>query len=160
MTGILKGLKLFGELSKEELKKLSTICEEKNFRKGEVIFSKNDPANELYILIQGECEVKIAVGGETEHYTIYRLKSGQIFGEIGFIEQSKKRTATIKCSKDSKTLILKRKDFDKLVIKNPRIGLVILKNLSKMLAERLRLTDEQLGNFYLDTHVSFGRLFG
>lgn len=156
----LKDLKLFGELNKEELKKLLPICEERAFKKGEIVFSKNEPANELYILIQGECEVKIALGGETEHYTVYRLKAGQIFGEIGFIEGRKKRTATVKCSKDSHTFVLERKDFDKLITKSPRIGLVVFKNLSKMLAERLRLTDEQLGNFYLNTNVSFSRLFG
>jgi CRP-like cAMP-binding protein len=157
MTNLLKDIKLFKELKTEELSKLSAICKEKSFKKGDVIFSKDDLATELYILKEGECEVKAALGGPTEYFTLFRLKGEQIFGEIGFLE-GKKRTATVKCAKDSKTLVIKRKDFDKLVEKHPKIGLMAFKNLSKMLAERLRGMDDQVENF-LNTRSSSGRLF-
>jgi CRP-like cAMP-binding protein len=157
MPNLLKDIKLFKELKKEELSDLSAICKEKSFKEGDVIFSKDDIATELYILKEGNCEVKAALGGPTEHFTLFRLKGEQIFGEIGFLE-GKKRTATVKCAKDSKALIIKRKDFDKLVEKSPQIGLIVFKNLSKMLAERLRNMDDQIESF-LNTRSSTGRLF-
>jgi len=150
---------LFEELTKGELNKLMSICEEKSFKKDEVIFSKDDPANDLYIIIEGECEVKAALSGRTEYYTLSRLKEGEIFGEIGFLELSK-RTATVKCAKPTKTLVLNRRKFDNLIMKNPDIGMLIFKKFALMLSKRLRDMDEQLKNFYLNTRVSFSKLFG
>lgn len=149
---------LFYELSKGEMDKLMSICEEKVFEKDEVVFLKDDSASDLYLIVEGECEVKTALGGREEHYTLSRMKAGEIFGEIGFLEFSK-RTATVRCAKPTKTLVLNRRAFDNFVMKNPDIGMIIFKNFALMLTRRLRNMDEQLKNFYLDTRVSFGKLF-
>ena len=156
---LLKKNPLFEGLSDDGLGKFMEICTEKEYREGDTVFSKGDKAEHLFILYEGECEVKVALGGTLEYYTVYRLKPGEIFGEIGFVERSE-RSATVKCAKNAKVLILKRADFDKLTEKSPEIAATIMSNMATILANRLRETDAELRNFYFKSTVSFKKIFG
>lgn len=158
-TEILKENPLFEGLSEDSLGKVLEICSEAEYKEGEAIFSKGDEAEGMFLLYEGECEVKVALGGALEFYTVYRLKPGEIFGEFGFIDRLE-RSATVKCAKDSKVLILKRADFDKLAEESPDIVATIMGNMSNILTRRLRETDAELRNFYFRATVSFRKLFG
>jgi len=158
-TKLLKKNPLFEGLSEDGLEKVLEICSEKEYKAGETVFSKGDKAENLFILYEGECEVKVALGGALEYYTVYRLKPGEVFGEIGFVERSE-RSATVKCAKNAKVLVLKRVDFDKVAEKSPEIAATMMSNMATILARRLRETDAELQNFYLKSTVSFRKIFG
>lgn len=158
-TKLLKKNPLFKDLSEDGLEKVLEICSEREHKAGKTVFSKGDKAENLFLLYEGECEVKVALGGTLEYYTVYRLTPGEVFGEIGFVERSE-RSATVKCAKNAKVLVLKRVDFDKLAEKFPEIAATMMSNMAAILARRLRETDAELQNFYLKSTVSFRKIFG
>jgi CRP-like cAMP-binding protein len=64
------------------------------------------------------------------------MKSGDLFGEIGVISQSY-RTASAVFIQDGALLELSKDRFDFLLGKNPMVMAKILRNVAKVLAERL-----------------------
>ncbi len=154
----LKEVEVFKGLSQEELESISNICLIREFKEGNIVFSKDTPSEEMFILSSGRCDVKISVGGPDEVYTIYPLNSGDIFGEIGFIDGST-RSAAIKCIKEVEVVVLPREKFATLCGEKPHIGYVVMKNLSIILAERIRETDKEFKNLYSQKRISFRKLF-
>src|ERR1700680_2169739 len=74
-----------GDTSMEWLKPFMT---ERKYRKGEVLFKKDDTANEMFLTVTGNFLVKeINVG----------LPPGRLMGELGFLSPDNKRNATLEC---------------------------------------------------------------
>ena len=85
----------FGRLSGAELSSLSLRVNQVTFKKGETIFEQGDLAQYCYVLTKGSVDVILKKGKDkTTH--IATLKEGDLFGEIGLLDQkNNKRTATI-----------------------------------------------------------------
>lgn len=154
----LKDIEIFKGLNAKELKMIANVCLTKKYKEGEVIFSKGDTSEQMYILKSGRCDVKISTGGVAETYTIYPLKPGDIFGEVGFIDGSP-RSATVKSNKEVEVVELPRDAFATLCMEEPHIGHIVMRNIAVILARRLRETDEEFKNFYFQRKVSFRKLF-
>src|SRR6201993_3304 len=77
-----------GDTSLEWLKPFMT---QRKYRKGDVLFKKDDPAKEMLLTVTGKFLVK-EIGVE--------LPPGQLMGELGFLTPDNRRTATIECIED------------------------------------------------------------
>ena len=154
----LEEIQVFKGLSLIDLDKVANICVLKEFKDGDTIFSKDDMSEELYILQSGRCDVKIPTTRSEETYTLFSLNMGDIFGEVGFIDGSS-RSATVKCNKEVKVVILPREAFAILCSEYTHIGHIVMKNIAVILARKLRETDEELKNFYFPQKITFRRLF-
>lgn len=154
----LKDIEIFKGLNANELEVITKICLIEKYKEGEVVFSKDDAPEEMYILKSGRCDVKISAGGVAETYTVYPLNPGDIFGEVGFVDGST-RSATVKCTKEAEVIKLPREAFATLCGEKPHIGHIVMKNIAIILARRLRETDEEFKNFYFQRKVSFRKLF-
>ena len=151
-------IEVFKGLSLIDLDKVANICVLKEFKDGDTIFSKDDMSLELYILQSGRCDVKIPTARVEETYTLYLLNTGDIFGEVGFVDGSP-RSATVKCHKEAKVVILPREAFAILCSENTHIGHIVMKNIAVILARKLRETDEELKSFYFPKKITFRKLF-
>src|SRR5205085_7860007 len=74
-----------GDTSLEWLKPFMT---ERKYRKGDVLFKKDDTADEMLLTVTGKFLVK-EIGVE--------LPPGRLMGELGFLTPDNRRTATIEC---------------------------------------------------------------
>src|SRR5512137_890948 len=112
LATLLKQIDIFCDLSPAQLKMIADLCEERRCQAGETIFEENSSGSELYIIAQGEVEIKInpalispegatAVALET----IATLRRGQSFGEIALVDQGL-RTATAVCVAETQLLVL------------------------------------------------------
>ncbi len=153
IVNLLKGVKTFKGLSENALKQIADIAEIKEYNEGEVIFERGSESDSLCILAEGQCDVKAPLGNYTE-ITVHPLNPGDIFGEIGFLD-GKPRSATIIAKKKAKIIKIHKKKLEELIEKDKEIGLILFKNLSKALAERIRSTTEHFQNFYLKAEISF-----
>ena len=85
-----------GNTSMEWLKPFMT---ERKYRKGDVLFKKDDDANEMFLTVTGKFLVKeIKV----------ELPPGNLMGELGFLSPDNKRTATVECLEDGHVLTVDR----------------------------------------------------
>jgi CRP-like cAMP-binding protein len=82
---------------------------------------------------------------EDEQYTVAVLRDHDhaFFGELALLDEDR-RSATIRTLQDCEVLALKRKDFEALGNTHPDIGLVITRELGKMICRRFRGTSEDV----------------
>jgi len=115
-SGLVENLQLLPILEKfteEELKEFSAHMVECKFKKGYHILNEGDYGEEFYIIIQGKCSVVKKNAGQ-----VAVLEHGDYFGEQALLKKSV-RNASVVCQNDVKCLLLRRKEFNKLLRKNP-----------------------------------------
>lgn len=94
---------------------------------GATIFSRGDPGDRMYVLLEGEVELRI---GER---TIDVLRPGEPFGEMALID-SEARVATAVARTACRLAPVTEKQFLELIQDTPYFGLEIM----KVMAHRLR----------------------
>ncbi len=109
------------------------------FRKGEVIIEKGLYGTCAYIIESGSVEVSDLANNERVVLAI--LREGQIFGEMGLIDD-KPRSATVTAIEDVQLTEISREGFNEFFEKNPKVLLPIVKSLF----ERLRTLNNKLIN--------------
>lgn len=132
--------------NRAELEKLAAIMDYKKAKKGSVIIREGDEGDTLFILKSGAVNI-LKRTLEKEEYTVVRLESKKgsviFFGELALLD-SDKRSATVVADTDVELLIIKRNDFIKLGDKYPHLGLPITREISKILASRLRKANQDI----------------
>ena len=104
----------------------------KLFSPGKTIFEERDQGNEMYIIIQGEVEIRKTTSSATSK-TLIVLHTGDIFGEMALIEK-KSRSASAVATQPTKLLVLNEVLFDNMIEQNPDFA----KKMIKILSERIR----------------------
>jgi len=134
-------------LTEEELKVISSICHEFQFKEGEEIFSEASKGTELYIICKGRIGIEVAllngVGRRSERLEL--AKSGMIVGELALLDGSP-RSARAFSYEDTTGLKIKSDDIRQIMEEYHRIGYIVMRNLATVLARRLRNTNLRLRN--------------
>lgn len=132
--------------NRAELEKLASIMDYKKARKGTVIIKEGDEGDTLFILKSGAVNI-LKRTLEKEEYTVVRLESKKgdvvFFGELALLD-SDRRSATVVADTNVELLIIKRNDFIKLGDEYPHLGLPITREISKILASRLRKASQDI----------------
>lgn len=111
----------------------------RQYQDQEVIFNKGDPGLGMYLVLSGQVLISL------EGSELARLMPGDFFGEVAlFGEQS--RTADAIALGDTELVGFFRPDLQEWVDQSPRLGSRVLMQLGQVLAERLRASNERLGD--------------
>jgi Cyclic nucleotide-binding domain len=114
-----------GDTSMEWLKPFMT---QRKYRKGDVLFKKDDVANEMFMTVTGKFLVKeIKV----------ELPPGRIMGELGFLSPENRRTATVECLEDGQVLTITYEKLLEIYFQNPQFGYYFLVLTSQRLLENI-----------------------
>jgi len=114
-----------GDASMEWLKPFMT---QRKYRKGDVLFKKDDDANEMFLTMTGNFLVK-EIGVE--------LPPGRLMGELGFLSPDNKRTATVTCLEDGQVLTITYEKLLEIYFQNPQFGYYFLVLTSQRLLENI-----------------------
>jgi CRP-like cAMP-binding protein len=115
---------LFENLSKSELEHLAKRTEDLEVEPGKVLCREGEPAQEFFVIIDGEVEV--TRNGER----IRTLGPGDFFGEIALLEDIP-RTATVTAITPLRFFVLTRQSFWSMVESMPDVDRKILRALAK-----------------------------
>jgi CRP-like cAMP-binding protein len=122
---------LFAGLPRRLLGRLATRFLEKAYDSGEVVFHEGDPGRALFVVVEGTVEITQATP-RGEH-VVRTLGAGDAFGELALIDESP-RSGSARIAAPARLLILYKTDFDALMTVEARIAVVVLRNLSRVLA--------------------------
>lgn len=90
--------------------------------KGDVIFSKGDPANRVYLIRSGQ--VLLQEVGKS-------LPAGEFFGEVGVFSTDGVRTMTAVCAEDCELFSISKEKVIELFYQDPGFGFFITRALSR-----------------------------
>jgi CRP/FNR family transcriptional regulator, cyclic AMP receptor protein len=133
---------VFESLSKRQVVKIHSLMHVRTFDSDEIIFRKGDPGVGLYVIRDGAVDVYSEFSDLTR-YKVASLESGDFFGEISLLNDSP-RSATVVAVKSSILLGFFRHDLLELMNSDPSLGVKLVYNLAKIVAERLRIMNESL----------------
>ena len=132
----LSHISLFEGLPDAELAALQDLCITRTYPKNTVIINEGDQANAMFICSSGK--VKVYVSDENgKEFVLNSMGPCEYFGELSLLDDES-RSASVITTEKSTFSILYKEDFSKVVLSNPDLALVLLRNL----AARIRkLTD-------------------
>jgi CRP/FNR family cyclic AMP-dependent transcriptional regulator len=130
--------RLLSGVSPDDVRQLVAVAERRTFRRGQVVFHDDDPADALHLVAAGHFAVRTTMpAGATVLIAI--VGAGDAFGELALIDAGR-RGATVQAFTDGETLALHRNAFEALRRQRPAVD----RALATILAERLRRLNELL----------------
>lgn len=127
-------------LSPEELDELARTLPDTRLHEGEFLYMPTERGEELFVLKEGRVRVYKTnrSGGE---FTLEILGKGTVFGEMS-LGPGRLRAAYARAIEPSLVASLSRENLEKLVRKNPEVGV----RLVRLFSERLRLAHNRLAD--------------
>jgi CRP-like cAMP-binding protein len=125
----LKRVELFSKLTDEERRELAGRLRVAPFVSGEVLTKQGAEAHWLYIIIEGNAEVNVAVDGRTER--VASIGAGDFFGEMAMMTGEPRR-ATVAALTDMLCYRLDKGSFHEIIHRRPEIA----EDISHILARR------------------------
>jgi len=112
-----------GDLALEGLLPLMT---ERKFKRGEILFRKNEPAHEMFYVLTGEIHLQ-----EIDR----TIGAGTVLGEISMFSPDKRRTATAVCATGGELLAMSEDKVRHLYFQNPSFGFHLVQLITARLIE-------------------------
>jgi len=137
---ILDQCTLFRDMSEYQRRKAILISELHEFRQGEQLIEQDTIGRSMYLILTGEADVIRHDGGKST--TLATLKAGQVFGEIGYIRETR-RTADVRARTEITALKFDYERLQKDLKYFPHIIAKLNFNISHILGERLADMVEQ-----------------
>jgi CRP-like cAMP-binding protein len=143
---------LFRGLSAEDVRQILDVMVKREFEVGEVILQQATITNNVWVLVEGECEIVREPPSENLGKTVHLAKIApyETFGEMSFIE-NEPHVSSVWAATDVTTIKLRRDDFLSLTERRPACACRLACNLVSILSDRLRRMDEWVTRL-LDEH--------
>lgn len=120
----------------EPFESLNKVCEEQSFSAEAVICKQGDPADCMYLVLDGYA-VAVILDKETgAERAVSIIPTGQSFGELGLL-MKQRRTATVTAGTELKALKITQTALKKLEETQPASAMTLYKKLSRTLAEQM-----------------------
>jgi CRP/FNR family cyclic AMP-dependent transcriptional regulator len=142
---VLKRFRVFKGLNDSELSKLVELCRERTFGKGAFCFHQGKRAMELHLCRSGKVDIVVELSqpsGVVE-VTVHTVEPWEVFGWSAVVEPHV-YTGSAKCTERTEDICIKGSDLTALFERNPRMGYVIMRNLSSAVSSRLADTRRNL----------------
>ena len=124
---ILKSADLLKDVGPRQLLGLADVAQEIEISKGESLYGEDDPADALYMVVEGR--VRLSTGDKTTS----EVGPGEAFGTWALVDDSR-RGHRAECTEDGLALALQRADF----YDRAAGDLSLLQEVVRVLAKRLR----------------------
>ena len=127
---------LFRDLSRWEMRKVVVLGDLREIAAGQVIVSKGDQGNEMFVVISGQARVFDVLPDGSER-PLTTLRDGDLFGEIALVGGGT-RSASVVAEAPTEVLALDFRALERIRRRFPYTGSKIFRNLARNLADRLR----------------------
>ena len=132
---LLSMVDILGPLSPKELENLAKRTPDTYLEQGDVLYTPQQGTERLFILKKGRVQV-YNLGQEGNEITLSVVEDGAVFGEMALTGQSL-QGVYVRALTPSTVVSLKREELEELIMRNPEVGL----RLVRVLAERLHATE-------------------
>ena len=142
----LKQIKIFKDIKDDEeaLRNLFGIMQVTKYPANTKIITEGEQGSDMYILNKGRIRIEKKTL-QDEPYTVVVLSDEMniFFGEQALMD-SDQRSATVVAETECECFVVKKDDFESLGDKTPFIGLVITREIAKIISQRLRKANQDI----------------
>ena len=117
---------------------LATLGVRRRYAAGEIIVQQDETDENLLILAKGRAEISTF-----SDEPLYYLRPGMPFGEVALIDE-KPRSATVRAQEATEVVMLPAEELRSLMYAHPAMGLIVLRNLARVLCSRVRASNQQI----------------
>lgn len=137
----LSSVPIFDTLTRRQKQKLHSLIHIRSYAEGDIVFRQNDPGVGLYIVRDGSVSIWREHDSDMTKTKIALLTEGDFFGEISLLNDSP-RSATVVAEKPSTLFGFFRSDLLALMESDPKLGVKLVYQLARIVAERLRVIND------------------
>ena len=145
---LLRKFPFFGPFSEDQLNAFAMMAEEKMCKKDTILFNEGDPADFLYLLIEGNIDLCFKSEEkyhpkETKTLFVGVINPGEIFAISSIIEPYI-LNATGRATRDCNYVQINAEQLRKYLDEHPDAGYLFCKQIAKVMKNRLASTRVQL----------------
>jgi CRP-like cAMP-binding protein len=145
---LLRRYPFFGPLDDARLKAVAMIAEEETVPAGTILLRENEPAGQLFLLIDGAVDLFGSVAdayrpGEYKEFALGEVNPGEPFGISALIEPHK-LTTSARAAKRSRLLRIDAVALRALFEQDLQLAYLLTRQVAKAAMERLNATRIQL----------------
>jgi len=138
----LRSIPLFGGLGDASLERIQGMLAQHLFPRGDIVCSEGERGRSMYVVASGEVEVRRANSAGTQ-IPIVRLGPGEFFGEMTLVE-IQPRAATVVVTEPATLYAMTNRDLYSLYLEDQNAYILVLQNICRQLARRLRKADSRI----------------
>ncbi len=147
---------LFEGLSIQQLNQFAALLEECPLIMGKSVFKQGDAAESLYLLLEGEVLIQFKPY-DGDEITVARVAPGGVFGWSAALGHAR-YTSSVIAVQDGKAYRLRAEKLQKLCERSPESGVILLKKLAEVIAQRVQVTHQQIFDMLSQGLASGGNL--
>ena len=145
LSGILRKTALLRSASAEDLTAVGAASRLRNFRRGQIVFSRDDPGDTAVVVVSGRVKVVVrsADGGEL---TLTVIQPGGLFGELSIADNGP-RSTDAETLEECQLLLIPREAIQDICARVPSVAQALASSIAATLR---RLTEEAGDLVFLD----------
>jgi len=136
-------IELFKGSKADTLVDLEACMEKRSCAAGATLYQRGDSDAKLYLIRSGEVRIMGYVGSSSRLCHIATFGRGEFFGGLGFLDHRPRGNDAV-ASVDCELYVLSLEKFNELAEAHKRIAFILIAQLARTLAIRLRHTDDEL----------------
>ena len=138
---ILARTDFFADAEPEVLRSIAISGRESHLIRGDILFNEGDAPEALYLVLTGRIAIALANPIDRRESVIALMEAGDLFGEMGMLDQGP-RSAMARALEPTTVLSIPYERVLQMFDQNPKL----LWNVTRLLAQRIRVTDEALAD--------------
>lgn len=132
------------QIDAEELYGFQECFVKETYKAGELLCRQGDRGDSMYIITRGLVDITIPIPGARRTKRLATFGYGTIFGEVALLDQGN-RSANVEVREDLTCYKITIDALEQLKRMYPRIAMMLMDTLSKVLVARLRQLTETVG---------------
>ncbi|CAN5370044.1 Crp/Fnr family transcriptional regulator [soil metagenome] len=140
-TQILADTDFFSDAPPDLLAPIAAAGVERHLIRGDVLFNEGDPPDSIHLVLSGRLAIAIANPIDRRESVVALMEPGDLFGELGMLDDGP-RSAMARALEPSLVLEIPYEPVLDMFERHPRL----LRNVTRLLAQRLRAMDEALAD--------------
>ena len=139
---ILRRFPGFRQTLESSLRSVAVVSNEKHLEEGEVLFEEGDPAEYLYLLVEGEIEIYMEVAGQ--HLVVDTCMPGDLCCWSSLLDPPTTASAGARARTACRIIAIEADDMKKLFARDCSMGFYLLTEAVRNLSHRLHGSHVQL----------------
>ncbi len=131
----------FADADDTTLSQIAGAGHERHLIRGDLLFQEGDPPEAVYLVLRGRLAIAIANPIDRRESVVALMEAGDLFGEMGMLDEGP-RSAMARALEPTTVLEIPFGPVLSMFEEHPKL----LWNVTRLLAQRIRVTDEALAD--------------